>query len=43
MVDIYLEPTREGYRFKVTLKAGDSLRCSGLPEVTFAIAEIFPK
>jgi Uma2 family endonuclease len=42
-VAVYREPTREGYRSKVTLKAGDSLHCGSLSEITFAVAEVFPK
>ena len=41
-VDIYREPTPEGYRTKVTLSDRDTLSCACLPGVTFPIADIFP-
>ena len=41
-VDVYTEPTREGYRFKVTLTAEDTLQCTSLAGVAFPIANIFP-
>ncbi len=41
-VDVYREPTREGYRSKTTLTAGDVLQCPGLPGVEFPIAKVFP-
>jgi Uma2 family endonuclease len=41
-VDVYREPTPEGYHSKVTLTASDSLQCASLPGVAFSIAEIFP-
>jgi Uma2 family endonuclease len=42
-VDVYREPTPEGYRTKTTLKAGDVLRASGLPEISIPVSEIFPR
>ena len=41
-VDIYREPTREGYRSKVTLTTSDALQCASLPGVAFPVADIFP-
>ncbi len=41
-VDIYRDPTPEGYRTKVTLSTGDTLQCASLPSVTFPVADIFP-
>ena len=41
-VDIYREPTRTGYRSKVTLTVRDTLQCASLPEVVFPIADVFP-
>jgi len=41
-VDVYREPTREGYRFKATLTTRDSLQCASLPGVAFPVADIFP-
>lgn len=41
-VDIYREPTHEGYRVKLTLTAADTLQCASLPSVQFPIADIFP-
>jgi Uma2 family endonuclease len=41
-VDVYREPTAEGYRSKVTLNAGENLRCASVPEIAFEVGEIFP-
>lgn len=41
-VDIYREPTPEGYRTKITLTATDTLQCASLPGVALPVAEIFP-
>ena len=41
-VDVYRDPTPEGYRTKVTLTTGDTLQCASLPSVTFPVADIFP-
>ena len=42
-VDIYREPTPEGYRRKITLAASDSLQSTSLPGVSFPLADIFPR
>jgi len=42
-VDIYREPTHEGYRSKITLTASDVLQCASLPGVSFPLADIFPR
>lgn len=41
-VDVYREPTREGYRSKVTLSARDTLRSSAIESIVFSVADIFP-
>ena len=41
-VDVYRDPTPEGYRTKATLTTGDTLQCVSLPSVTFPVADIFP-
>ena len=40
-VDIYREPTPEGYRHKITVAAPDTLSCASLPGVSFPVADIF--
>ena len=41
-MDVYREPTPEGYRSKVTLTASDTLQCASLPGVIIPLADIFP-
>lgn len=42
-VDVYREPTPEGYRSQIRLHASDRLQCATLPVVTFSVADIFPR
>jgi Uma2 family endonuclease len=41
-VDVYREPTSDGYLSKTTLTDKDILRCASIPGVDFAVAEILP-
>ncbi len=41
-VDVYSDPTHEGYRTKVTLTVAGTLQSVSLPGVVFPIADIFP-
>ena len=42
-VDVYREPSPEGYRRTVTLAAADRLQCAALPVPAFPVADIFPR
>jgi Uma2 family endonuclease len=42
IVEVFREPTREGYFSKTTLSDRDALRCPAIPGVEFPIAEILP-
>jgi Uma2 family endonuclease len=42
VVDVYREPTGEGYRSKITLSVRDTLRGSAIEGVAFRIADVFP-
>jgi Uma2 family endonuclease len=41
-VDVYRQPTRDGYLSKTILTDKDSLRSTSVPGVEFAVAEILP-
>jgi Uma2 family endonuclease len=42
VIDVYKQPTREGYISKTTLKDSDRIRSEALSTVEFALTEIFP-
>jgi Uma2 family endonuclease len=42
VVDVYREPTSEGFLSKTTLTERDTLRCASIPGVEFAVADILP-
>jgi Uma2 family endonuclease len=42
VVDVFREPTREGYRSKVTLSVRDTLRSSAIESVGLLVVDIFP-
>lgn len=41
-VDVYREPTSEGFVSKTTLTEHDTLRCASIPGMEFAVVEILP-
>ncbi|MGA2864723.1 MAG: Uma2 family endonuclease [Verrucomicrobiota bacterium] len=41
-VDLYRQPTSQGYLSKATLSEKDTLRCASIPGVEFPVAEILP-
>jgi len=41
-VDVYRQPTPEGYLSKMTLTPSDTLHCQSIPEIQLAVADIFP-
>jgi len=41
-VDVYREPTQDGYLSKTTLSAEQMLRCASLPGIEVAVADILP-
>jgi len=41
-VDVYREPSPEGYRSKRTLSAEDTLQCAALSGLAFRVADILP-
>lgn len=40
--DVYRDPGAEGYRTRVTLRDGDTLRAVALPGIEFAVSDVFP-
>lgn len=41
-IDLYREPSADGYTSRTTLRDGDTLHAVALPEIEFAVSDIFP-
>ena len=41
-LDLFREPSPTGYQSRTTLRDGDTLRALELPEIAFAVSDIFP-
>ena len=42
VVDVYREPTSDGYLFRRTLREHDRLECASLPGAAFRVVDILP-